>query len=69
MTGRGLANRVPKVYTLGMSKSFLARRYTCKVCGHEWYPRGPGKPLRCSKCKSPYWNKPRDKKVSERVLA
>ena len=27
-------------------------------CGHEWYPRKPGLPARCAKCKSPYYNRP-----------
>ena len=30
-------------------------------CKHEWYPRAPKDPKVCpnTKCKSPYWNKPR----------
>lgn len=28
----------------------------CLVCGHVWYSRG-GRPLRCAKCRSPYWDR------------
>ena len=33
--------------------------YKCDRCGHEWMPRGAGKPTVCPKCKSPYWDIPR----------
>ncbi|MGH7296219.1 MAG: hypothetical protein ACRELB_14855 [Polyangiaceae bacterium] len=39
--------------------------YRCERCGHPWVPRDrePAKdrvlPTVCPKCKSPYWNKPR----------
>jgi hypothetical protein len=36
-------------------------------CNHTWVPRDQDMPLVCPKCKSPYWNKPRQsnkKKVS-----
>ena len=26
----------------------------CEVCGHRWESRQ--KPLRCAKCKTPYWD-------------
>lgn len=41
------------------TKAFLVREWTCrrKKCRHSWYSRKPGKPLRCAKCKSPYWDK------------
>lgn len=32
---------------------------SCAICGGEWIPRKQEWPLRCAKCKSPYWNKPR----------
>lgn len=31
----------------------------CKRCGHEWYPKREEMPIRCAKCKTPYWNIPR----------
>ncbi len=27
----------------------------CERCGHEWTAKNAS-PLRCAKCKSPYWN-------------
>ncbi len=31
----------------------------CKRCGESWCFRGDGNPLRCGKCKSPYWDRER----------
>ena len=31
----------------------------CFRCGRDWWPRKPGRPLRCGKCKSPYWATPK----------
>lgn len=39
--------------------------YRCNRCGHEWIPKGKDEPMVCPNCKSPYWNKPRKKKVSK----
>ena len=45
--------------------------YLCERCSHNWTPRkgSDGKtkpPIVCPKCKSPYWNIPKnDKKDSE----
>jgi hypothetical protein len=49
--------------------------FRCLRCGHGWVPRGldevPGgkkppepdeEPRVCPKCKSPYWNRPRQEK-------
>lgn len=33
----------------------------CLRCGHEWHPRTARAPRFCSKCNSPYWNKPRQR--------
>jgi len=30
----------------------------CERCGHTWVPR-KAEVIICPKCKSPYWNKPR----------
>lgn len=38
----------------------------CVRCEHEWPPKGEGEPTRCPKCKSPHWNKPRQKKLAKR---
>jgi len=32
-------------------------RCTCERCGYVW--NADKLPLRCAKCKSPYWDKPR----------
>jgi hypothetical protein len=29
----------------------------CNACGEQWCFRGTGRPLRCGKCKSPYWDR------------
>ncbi len=34
----------------------------CLRCEHTWYPRTPRHPKVCPKCKSPYWNKEREKR-------
>jgi len=28
----------------------------CQVCGHKWFPRTDGVPLRCPSCKTRSWN-------------
>jgi predicted Zn-ribbon and HTH transcriptional regulator len=34
--------------------------YRCERCGYEWIPRDTeNEPRVCSRCKSPYWNRPR----------
>jgi hypothetical protein len=48
--------------------AFFKIEYTCKRCSHKWTPRNPEKkPEVCPnpKCKSPYWDKPRQKKNQE----
>src|ERR1700734_3344464 len=32
----------------------------CEVCGHDWKSRRPDKPVRCAKCKTPYWDRSRE---------
>jgi DNA-directed RNA polymerase subunit RPC12/RpoP len=41
--------------------------YKCERCGHVWVPRKyetakKKDPIICPKCKSPYWNRPRESK-------
>jgi DNA-directed RNA polymerase subunit RPC12/RpoP len=39
--------------------------YQCERCAHEWLPREPGQaPITCPKCKSPYWDKPRQDSIN-----
>ena len=35
---------------------------TCLRCDHSWYPRTPRSPKVCPRCKSPYWNREREKR-------
>ena len=46
-----------EVYTTGMAKKLTRTVYLhqCKRCGDEWESQS-AHPLRCGKCKSPYWN-------------
>lgn len=44
----------------------LVTVYSCERCEHDWIPRDwdqaakdQSPPLVCPKCKSPYWNRPR----------
>ena len=40
--------------------------YICDRCGHKWVPRQQGvEPKVCPKCKSPYWSRPRQRKVKK----
>ena len=35
--------------------------FQCERCGHQWVPRDIDvEPRHCPKCKSPYWNRPRN---------
>lgn len=34
----------------------------CLRCGRKWVKRTKDLPLTCAKCRSPYWNKPRQKR-------
>jgi predicted Zn-ribbon and HTH transcriptional regulator len=37
--------------------------YRCYRCEHEWVPRNKDQaPRVCPKCKSPYWDRPRQSK-------
>jgi predicted Zn-ribbon and HTH transcriptional regulator len=37
-------------------KTFNLPRLKCQRCGHVWYPRSNKNPVRCARCKNPYWN-------------
>ena len=36
----------------------VIKKVQCR-CGHEWYPKKPGRPVTCPKCGSPHWDKAR----------
>jgi len=42
---------------------WMAMDLECNRCGHSWYSRTPNEPKVCPKCKSPYWNKKRVRKI------
>ena len=51
------------VYAVSMAiKIIRVQQCTCERCGHEWRTRTDDTPTICPKCKSPYWNRPRQKK-------
>jgi predicted Zn-ribbon and HTH transcriptional regulator len=40
--------------------------FECERCGHQWVPRNIDEPPRvCPKCKSPYWDRPRQTKKKQ----
>lgn len=41
-----------------------SRVLSCERCGHTWLQRKEDLPKTCAKCKSPYWNKPRIRKMA-----
>jgi len=50
-----------KVIPEGKMKEITITKLDCKRCGHKWIPKK--KEVRiCPKCKSPYWDKERQKK-------
>ncbi len=54
-----------------LGKKITIEQLECLRCKHKWWPRVSDKgeteiPGTCSKCKSPYWDKPIERKsVSE----
>lgn len=36
--------------------------FRCERCEYKWIPRKKDHPRVCPGCKSPYWDKPRNKK-------
>ena len=42
-------------------KKVRMEKEKCLRCGYKWYKRIPGRPERCPKCNSPYWDK--EKKI------
>lgn len=57
---------IPLTYILNdhiaihMAKKVQLWGFRCERCGHEWLPREKDRdPRVCPKCKSPYWDRPR----------
>jgi predicted Zn-ribbon and HTH transcriptional regulator len=53
-------NPIGHTYALRMAKKVQLWGYRCERCSHEWLPRDKEHdPKVCPKCKSPYWDRPR----------
>ncbi len=48
-----------------VKQMILDSMQTCNRCGHRWIPRSNKPPKVCPNpaCKSPYWNKPRKRRI------
>ncbi len=46
----------------------MIQRQQCTRCGYTWYPRTPKLPIKCARCGSPYWNKPKWKQSGPRKI-
>lgn len=57
----GLLTTIPDIVSLDVNKLTPEgkHRLHCLRCGHDWGSDNIH-PTRCAKCKSPYWDKPRD---------
>jgi hypothetical protein len=51
-----------RVLAQGNGDEAVLRPCVCLRCGNFWWPRGLQSPQRCAKCKTPYWNRPRQEK-------
>jgi len=40
--------------------------YLCERCKHKWVARNSEEPRVCPRCKSPYWDRPRKKKIKRK---
>jgi len=43
-----------------MKKKVVVTKCRCERCGAEWIPRTDS-PIKCARCGSPYWDRPRKK--------
>ena len=44
--------------------------FQCTRCGHVWVPRDiSDPPAVCPKCKSPYWDRPRQNAIASEVVS
>jgi hypothetical protein len=51
-----------RVLTQHKPESPMLSQHSCFRCGRAWWPRCLRKPKRCPRCKSPYWDRPRQVK-------
>src|SRR4029077_508597 len=45
---------------VGGAQPFRLPVLTCIRCGHAWHTKTNRRPIRCAKCKSPYWDRERE---------
>lgn len=59
-----MSQKLDKTYSVCYTKGMELTLPTleCKRCGHQWYPKRPVLPIRCAKCKTPYWSIQRSEK-------
>lgn len=50
-----------------MSMTTTLSRLACLRCGHTWLPRSERAPVRCPRCKSPYWNRASRDKAADKM--
>lgn len=51
-----------RVLGQGSPEPASLHQHLCLRCGNTWWPRQLTKPRRCARCKSPYWDRPRQVK-------
>lgn len=51
-----------RVLGQGSPEPAALHQQLCLRCGNTWWPRRLTKPRRCARCKSPYWDRPRQVK-------
>lgn len=50
----------------GLGHNVIILGNKCYRCLHKWVQREEEKPRICPKCKSPYWDKPRQKEKKKK---
>lgn len=54
-----------RVLGQGSGEPRVLQQHACLRCAKIWWPRRPSTPMRCPRCKSPYWDRPRRLKESK----
>lgn len=54
--------KVKRIMKRMAKKEIKVYECRCERCKHEWITRTEETPVVCPKCKSPYWDKPLEKK-------
>ena len=59
-----MRSKLDKTYSVCYTKGMELNLPTleCQRCDHQLYPKHPRFPLRCSKCKTPYWRTRKNEK-------